>query len=225
MKRHLRKLALLGFASLLGACAQTGVDSDKSQFQFAAEKKLMQIAVRLSNGKGGGSVRGAVDYNSYSAWVPQNNVYMQPSIAAESQECNALADPNNATAQNFQAMVDVFYQCSIAVLQYRNSFNTALYRNLGDDPYQLTSPQTATQYSWSWRYPYQYGNYQNVANNYQQFQNQYGTAGYIPTTVTYSASNPTQYSNPFGYGSNSYINYNTSLGYSNNNGYNYNYGY
>lgn len=213
MIRHLKKLAMLGFITLLGACAQSGVDSDKSQFQFAAEKKLMQIAGRLSAVKPGGTVRGAIDYNSYQAWVPQNNVYMQPSIVQEAQECNALVNPQDATAQNFQQMVDLFYQCSIEVLQYRNSFQTALYRNLGDDPTQLTSPQLASQYSWSWRYPYQYGNYQQVAPNYQTFQNQYGNAGYIPTTVSYNASNPNQYSNPFGWGANSYQNYNTNMGY------------
>jgi hypothetical protein len=196
MKRIVNSILVLSVAALLGACGKK--DEAKAQFQAAAEKQLLKIAGKISVGKGvrRGS-RGLYQTND-NGWIPYNNVFQRNSATDELAECQNFLAEVTPTRANFKARLGLVYQCATQVLQYRNGFQTALYRNLGDEfpmgqqmGQQISDPQQAAQYGWSWRYPYQYPNYtQSFGQNQQtyQYQNTYGQSGYIPTTVQYSGN-------------------------------------
>lgn len=194
MKRIVNSILVLSVALFLGACGKK--DEARSQFQAAAEKQLLSIAGKISAGKGvrRGS-RGLYQTND-SGWIPYNNIFQRNSVSDELAECQSFLAEVTPTKANFKARLGLVYQCATQVLQYRNGFQTALYRNLGDDygfgqmP-QISDPQQAAQYGWSWRYPYQYPNYQQSFGQNQQayqYQNTFGQTGYIPTTVQYSGN-------------------------------------
>ncbi len=197
MKRIVNSILVLSVTLFLGACGKK--DGARAQFQAAAEKQLLNIAGKISTGKGvRKAARGFYQTND-TGYIPYNNVFQRNSAQDELQECQNFLAEVTPTKANFKARLGLVYQCATQVLQYRNGFQTALYRNLGDEwsfgqmpqQQQISAPQQAAQYGWSWRYPYQYPNYaQSFGQNQNayQYQNTYGQNGYIPTTVQYTGN-------------------------------------
>lgn len=219
MKRFIESILIVALVGILPACGKK--DEGRAAFQSQATRLLGSITGKLSKGKAvRKGKRGIAQIDPGQGWYSNNNTYMYSQIEMELQECREFRNLITPTRQNFKALITLSYQCAMQVLQYRNGMQTALYRNLGNDMYAqpmqqqqqgypqgypasfsglqqmqqmpVTAPQAASQFGWSWRYPYQYPDYQQAAPGYQQFQAPYGNSGYIPTTVQYSGT-PYQY--------------------------------